>query len=143
MPDEPIIEDSGETYHAYLIEARSIKGLSGSPVFVVKDTDEAPINIKAKLSVKLLAEYVNGLIRRRPETYLLGLIRGHWDLKRQGEDSTLSEVDDSEIDRLNAGIAVVTPSWEIHDLLHGVELMKQREEALKEKRKNNAHLRRA
>jgi hypothetical protein len=37
MPVEPFQDDSGELYHAYLAEVRSIGGLSGSPVIVVVD----------------------------------------------------------------------------------------------------------
>ena len=39
MPDEPFEDqNTGKPYHAYLVEARSIGGLSGSPVFVSLDT---------------------------------------------------------------------------------------------------------
>jgi len=34
MPDEPMIDDGGNEFSAYLAEVRSISGLSGSPVFV-------------------------------------------------------------------------------------------------------------
>lgn len=96
MPEELVETDLGPM-DAFLIEARSIGGLSGSPVFVS----------------------IGGTPRRVRENqysfppqwhiYLLGLIHGHWDA-RGGEtvpDST------RQGESINQGIAVVAPATQI------------------------------
>jgi hypothetical protein len=71
---------------AYLIEARSIGGLSGSPVFVnlgvVRETPDRPPFTLGRVAV-----------------YLLGLVHGHWDV----ESGLIGEAN------VNMGIAIVTP----------------------------------
>jgi hypothetical protein len=69
---------------AYLIEARSIKGISGSPVFVLKPTD-------------------NGW-----RASLRGLMHGHWDLK----PGAIIDADDGKSGggSMNMGIAIVVPA---------------------------------
>ena len=57
IPDEPVPTKMGMT-EAYLIEARSIGGLSGSPAFVYK----------------------------RNRFYLLGLMHGHWDIPPENKN---------------------------------------------------------
>jgi hypothetical protein len=71
---------------AYLIEARSVGGLSGSPVFI--------------------REEVFGGAQRHP---LLGLIQGHFDWKDEQFAETWQPI--------HTGIAVVTPSNKIIDVL--------------------------
>jgi len=68
MPEEPLIdENTNEPYQAYLAEVRSIGGLSGSPVFVSTHT-ETQIRFK------------NHRFNQIYKYYLLGLVRGHWDI---------------------------------------------------------------
>jgi hypothetical protein len=127
MPDrrEPFVTESGETYEAYLVEMRSISGLSGSPVFVLTETSRPPQGRHGE------AFYF--------KTLLLGMIRGHWDLRKQDavSDSLQHKIDSDEIDRLNAGIAVVTPIKDIIDILDGDTFMRQREQRQAQKRKAN------
>jgi hypothetical protein len=83
MPDE-LVPTSIGNIEAYLIEARSIGGLSGSPVFV-RET----------------AGLGHGSF------YLLGLMHGHWDIpvenRRDMEDI-------NSISSINVGIAIVIPA---------------------------------
>jgi hypothetical protein len=65
--DEPFFRHGGE-YHAYLAEMRSIGGLSGSPVFVF-------LNRIRTVDAGIPEGHDYGM-------FLLGLIRGHWDLER-------------------------------------------------------------
>jgi len=70
LPDEPIQTDSGYE-DVYLIEARSIGGLSGSPVFV-------------RETVQLQAKSATGepmVLAGLGRLQLLGLCVGHWDVK--------------------------------------------------------------
>jgi hypothetical protein len=101
MPEEPVATKWG-TFDAYLIESRSIGGLSGSPVFAyigpVRRPEGGSFNVTG---VKI---------------FLLGLVHGHWDLP-------LFETDDVQIDSdigksINRGIAIVVPSQKIAELLN-------------------------
>jgi hypothetical protein len=129
MPQEPLeaIDSEGRyvgTYNAYLVELRSIGGLSGSPVFVNLDFWRlGPNMLESKIEL-------GGFTIRR-KMHLLGMIRGHWDLERQNaaRDRSPAATDDEEIDRLNTGIAIVTPIQEVLDVLNGEAAMKIREKA--------------
>lgn len=92
LPEEKI-QCGGHKRDAYLIEARSIGGLSGSPVFLNPDLIR---NIGNEIKINQ---------ERLP--LLIGLIHGHY-------DSNLSEVDNisedtNSTEKINAGIAIVTP----------------------------------
>lgn len=107
MPEEKVHTKSGDI-DAYLIESRSIGGLSGSPVFVymgaLRMIGDA---IQPKKQVGR-----SGL----PIFYLLGLIHGHFDLPQ-------FELDNIEQDSLinlqiNMGIAIVIPVWKIMEVIN-------------------------
>lgn len=53
--------------------------------------------------------------------YLLGLIRGHWDLKK-----TTLDYRDDELRQVNMGIAIVTPIQDVIAVLNGDELRSRR-----------------
>jgi hypothetical protein len=111
MPEEPLLhENTNEPYHAYLIEVRSIGGLSGSPVFV---STHAGTQISFK----------NHRFKQTYEYYLLGLVRGHWDIIEH------------EAEKTNAGIAIVTPIVEVRDLLFREDLVKERRREERERAK--------
>ena len=91
MPGEQIQTDLGFA-DVFLVEARSIGGLSGSPVFV-RHTLGVKVKREGDGSDDLL--FANG-----PGITLLGLMHGHWDIRE-------SEMSKSSI---------------IHDRQHGVNL---------------------
>lgn len=91
MPDEALPTRWGNI-EAYLIEARSIGGLSGSPAFVRATTGRS---------------------------YLLGLMRGHWDIPAETEEIYV---------KVNVGIAIVEPAKKISEVLNHPELVKMREQ---------------
>ena len=108
MPEEPFVDDYGQPYQAYLAELRSIGGLSGSPVFVFLEPGRvAP----------------GGSIVMGRKFFLLGLIRGHWDLTLERADVQLTH---EEVASLNRGIAIVVPVTELCDLLMRDDLRKER-----------------
>lgn len=92
MPTEPVSTAVGEI-DAYLVESRSVGGLSGSPMFV---------------DVGLLRVVGNTREYRRgdgPVLYLLGVVNAHWNAPAgspQVEGDLSTEV-------VNMGVAVVTP----------------------------------
>jgi len=126
MPDEPFLDEFGDEYNAYLAEVRSIGGLSGSPVFVYIDKNRTinpnlPEGIDWKHS-------------------LIGLIRGHWELDDEQKDSSFimdapPRLNDGE--KLNTGIAKVTPSQFILRKLNDPSLQKARVEWVRMKEKDN------
>lgn len=86
-PDEPISTHDFGDMEVYLIEARSIGGLSGSPVVV-----REPM-------------VIGGTSR----FYLFGLIHGHWDIS-PNKIRDLGTEDSSDKVSVNMGIAIVTPA---------------------------------
>jgi hypothetical protein len=121
MPGEPLRDEAtGEPYHAYLAEVHSIGGLSGSPVFVTAISGYRDGRSEDNPSQQMFyTQY---------EYYLLGLIRGHWDLKEF----------DHEYEQMNAGIAIVTPIDELRTLLFREDLVKERRKEERERAKEQA-----
>ena len=101
MPQEAIQTDEG-MLKAYLAEARSIGGLSGSPVFV----HTGPWRGGASGSV---LEHVD--VRCR----LFGLVHGHYDTRYVSDIA--DGVDDRGSRSINMGIALVVPVKYIRELL--------------------------
>lgn len=98
LPPEDI-QVGGGFSDVFLIEARSIGGISGSPVFV-----------RGTYSARLPdGKALHGL---SDHTYLLGLIHGHWDINE-------SEINRAQLQHtptgVNLGIAVVVPAHKIQD----------------------------
>ena len=92
---------------AYLIEARSVGGLSGSPVFI----HMPPI------------QQINGEITpgSGPLFYLLGLMHGHFDIPRLNEDVVREAPENT--DQINTGIGIVIPVEKILETIRdNVEL---------------------
>ena len=94
MPNAPVPLGGGREAHAILIEARSIGGLSGSPVFVHMG----------------YSRWSEGAVMQSgtPTPFLfLGVIHGHWNAAADEVDAA-SGVNENE--PLNTGIAVVVPA---------------------------------
>jgi len=113
MPDEPVPTRMG-SIDAYLIEARSIGGLSGSPAFVRETVSTG----------------IGGF-------YLLGLMHGHWDIPPEARDDDVPQADEDAQAKVNMGIAVVVPATKILEVLNQpalVEKRKTRDEELEKQR---------
>lgn len=123
MPDEPLPDSkTGLSYHAYLIEARSIGGLSGSPVFV-----HLPVTRPRKDgSLFFGATYI----------FLIGVIRGHWDHEEPKWKTTVDFT--KELEQVNMGIAIATPMEELRKIIFGDELVNGRKENDAKRLKKNA-----
>lgn len=111
---EPVLTDYCGYVDAYLVEARSISGLSGSPVFI-----HAPI------------------FDPRPGTftqfYLLGLMHGHFDVKNFNEDIVLDS-DHNTTTGINTGIGVVIPVEKILETIDQPDLSEMRKMIIAERR---------
>ena len=109
MPDEPVPTSVG-LIDGYLIEARSIGGLSGSPVFV---RESVPLGIGS--------------------FYLMGLMHGHWDIPPENKNDTIDAVGASGA--VNMGIAIVVPIKKILEVINRKELVDIRRRTDEERRK--------
>lgn len=111
IPDEPVPTKLGPM-EGYLIEARSIGGLSGSPVFVRPDTG-GPI-------------------------YFLGLMHGHWDVPIEERDDMVEVNHDTDaFGKVNMGIAIVVSATKILEVLNQPELQEMRRKGIEKiKRKH-------
>lgn len=127
MPEEPFIDESGNLYDAYLVEMRSIGGLSGSPVFVWLNEWRNYPDVE-----DFKREYLRWQMR------LIGIVRGHWELdgRNSAGDSLEVGLERDEIDRLNTGIAQVTPIKDVLAIINTEELVKERQEKESEVLKN-------
>ena len=85
---------------AHLIEARSIGGFSGSPVFYIAD------------GLDLLTKRINGT---GPHKFLIGLVSGHFPISESSTNSIGNDILEPRF--LNSGITYVTPSDSIHQLI--------------------------
>lgn len=92
---------------AYLIEARSIGGLSGSPVFI---------------NLGIIRKLGGQIKHRKGDDFhnLLGLIHGHCDSKVSQVDEVNEDLEESE--RVNTGIAIVTPITKLAELFEQEEI---------------------
>jgi hypothetical protein len=115
---------------AYLVEVRSLGGLSGSPVLVPSEPFWMGDDRKIKKP-----------FAGQKAAYLLGLVHGHFVLRdendivreidEQGDNEALSE------DELNAGIAVVVPVDKILETINQTALVEAREEVVRKRRKES------
>jgi hypothetical protein len=117
MPEEHVITRMGPI-EAFLVECRSIGGLSGSPVF-------------AHLG---LVRYVDGKVQfaqRGPVFRLIGLMHGHWDVKEIGSDAAKRDADVASIAKsVNMGIAIVVPAWKIYEVIKQTSILEAQTRAL-------------
>jgi hypothetical protein len=119
MPGEPVHTKKYGLIESYLVEARSIGGLSGSPVFL-------------HLSGIRKGAWTLG----REPIYWLGLMHGHFDLIDMEIGDTITE-DNLYSLAINMGIAIVVPVSKILETLNQDEFVaarKQTSEAYKLKR---------
>jgi hypothetical protein len=128
MPEEPVFTRYCGYIDAFLIEARSISGLSGSPVFVnVPETPPAGIMLDPRFLTD--SEEVQWA-----RYHFLGLMHGHFDLEKMAEDSVTDDTDESK--GINSGIGVVVPASKVIETLYQPELKEMRQKVEREIRKH-------
>jgi hypothetical protein len=114
MPDEKLLVNLGDStarIRAYLVEARSWGGHSGSPAFVYFPPDRFGNSISVGMTLPI---------------FLLGLVQGHYDI--ESDVKFIGDVGEGRVS-MNAGIAAVVPAQEIHDLLMSEEVVDERQAA--------------
>jgi hypothetical protein len=121
LPEEPVKTRAGYL-KAYLIETRSIAGLSGSPVLVIPN-----------YAVELIGAMAKQETPRGPA--LLGLMNGHFDVPNLNEDVV---TDDSPQQSIHTGIGVVIPVEKIVETINHPELVAERQKIVRNLRASGA-----
>jgi hypothetical protein len=140
LPAEPVETSYCGPVDAYLVEVRSIAGLSGSPVF--KNAEgKMPWPKREPLPVSA-ADRANREQRRREEIdwfdwHFVGLVHGHFDVKNFTEDHA---VDDAATMRneVNTGIAIVIPAQKVIETIFQFELQREQWEIATNAQKQHA-----
>jgi hypothetical protein len=124
--DDVMQQGRSRRQQSFLVEAHSLSGYSGSPVFVWRSAQvEEDTESYSGLSVQI---YV------KPECWLLGIDWGHHSSNEKVRDGDDKPVKDFSV-RTNTGIMMVVPAWKLRDLLDLEELVKDRERRDEEFRK--------
>jgi hypothetical protein len=112
MRGEPVVNRDGHRMDAYLAEARSIGGLSGSPVFL--DLYTAKTVKQPTGGFMAAADAYPSPSRFR----LLGLVHGHFDWNdiEPSNDATTLDRSQSKLG-INMGIAIIIPAEKIVETL--------------------------
>jgi hypothetical protein len=124
LPKEKLQTEMGFA-NIYLIEARSMGGLSGSPAF-------------ARPTVLLSGE-------RRDDKYIdpvfgtggakfLGVVQGHWDIRPSEKNKPQIHHTSQGV---NLGIAIVTPAYKLQEILDRPELVDLRNRIEENRRKES------
>jgi hypothetical protein len=116
MPSEQIQTELGYA-DVYLVEARSLGGLSGSPVFVRHTLVQKMMTGEKKEQLM----FANG-----PGETLLGLMHGHWDINESDINKAYFAHDPQR--GVNYGVAIVVPAIKIYETIYCEELVKLRRE---------------
>ena len=109
----------------YLVEARSIGGMSGSPAFVrmsvMLDVPVGDIGKQISVPTRQMRCQLTG------QSFLLGLVHGHWSILPEDRNKPdPPPARKSKKDRVNIGIAVVVPAKKIREVLNHPELVEMR-----------------
>lgn len=110
---------------AYVVEARSYGGMSGSPVFVRESTYLAAPNSKDSFTQRPFYGYGS--------FFLLGVGVGHWTIDKDAINDSVSQ---EERERLHRGLSVVAPSYKLTEVLMHPELEAMRKKANDDSKKN-------
>ena len=110
----------------YLVESRSIGGLSGSPVFVQRSIEVQPTEHTGRKPLAAGA------------MFWLGLVHGHWDVKENQVDGFSSDAWSKGREQINTGMAIVVPFDKIMEVIKQDELKWWAEQAVKEFQLHNA-----
>jgi hypothetical protein len=118
FPGDPINLMTGQD-SAYLVEVRSLGGLSGSPAFV----HLLPMHADARGNVGS----ITGAIASTGKTYLMGLVHGFFPTAENDPDG----IGEWAQEPLNTGISVVVPLERVLDIIDSPAFVEQREIARK------------
>lgn len=121
MPSEPILTDHGYQ-QGYLVEARSINGLSGSPVFVQHEPFRV---IDGKV-------HAAGTSPRHQTHYFMGVLLGHFAVENPPDTANNKKV---PVVEQGTGLAVVLPWQKLLETMMQPVVAKAREDKIMEKKR--------
>ena len=121
IPSGSVVPTDRGDMEAYLIEAKSFGGLSGSPVYIRQTAEIAAGVFKWGTNVPAIIQGYTNVF------HLLGVAHGHWNV----DPAKINQPDLEHVkEGINAGLAIVAPAHHILDiLLHDEELKQMREKA--------------
>lgn len=130
IPHEPVYTKYCGDIDAYLVELRSIAGISGSPVFknaegkmpYPKNMSAPTNNIEAVLEERRKLDEIDWY-----DWHFVGLVHGHFDVRELTEDVTIED-DDSQRSGINTGIGIVIPASKILETLFQPDLLQEQYE---------------
>jgi hypothetical protein len=132
IPNVNLGDEAPVDIEGYLVELRSVGGLSGSPVFV-RASIGIPCNVFARSGEQRIAEaHVPG------DFFLLGLVHGHWEIHKNRRNSIEIEPVKRDDDSINLGIAIVVPARKVLEIINRHELVEMRKRKEKESRQKES-----
>jgi hypothetical protein len=125
MRGEPVKTEYCGYTDAYLIEARSVGGLSGSPVFI-----SIPVIVTGGVDAQ--GKPCNDFVPYQGDkTHLLGLMHGHFDIQNLNEDVIVDD-ECGVTQGIHTGIGVVIPVEKILETIYHPELVESRRSVFKD-----------
>jgi hypothetical protein len=132
MPSEPIKQDTAFEQESFLVEARSIGGYSGSPVFVYIPVASQREGVEDWVSAfKVLQSH---------GPWLLGVDWGYindWEPVRDATGQPVNPANPKATQvRMNTGMMAVVPAWKLAKLLDEGSLAEERKMLIEQARKD-------
>lgn len=127
MNHEPVEHHRGIRQESFLVEARSLGGYSGSPVFVRIPSDS--IRPQDRRSPNRYAAVVGFGPPSEMGPWLLGIDYGHLPLFEKVRGADGKPAPEALSVRSNSGVMGVVPAWRILELLNSPELARDRSSA--------------
>jgi Trypsin-like peptidase domain len=129
MPWEPI-EFNGFLQESFLVEARSIAGYSGSPVFVFLPPAPVPSNLNPEIRKRVTEGMLGwpGVSKKRFNLpiplgpWLLGVDYCHIHRDERIWNRRTKEANPDWFVRSNTGMMGVVPAWKLAEILEGADL---------------------
>lgn len=116
MPTDKVETRVG-SMQAYLVEARSMGGISGSPVLVhlesMRGTTELIATDSGTAIATTYAPPKSGNLY-----YCIGLVHGHYDIDEITHDAVIDDFIGSKKQNINMGVAIVVPSNKIIETIN-------------------------
>jgi hypothetical protein len=129
IPSVNLGEDRPQDIEGYLVEVRSVGGLSGSPVFV-----RPPIGLNCGVHDRQ-GKYRTVTAHIQGDYCFLGLAQGHWEIPPDKRNKVDFPSARSGEDSIDLGIAIVVPAKKIREVLEQsglAQMRNQREEELRQ-----------
>jgi len=126
MPEEQVYSKVFGNMDAYLIELRSLGGLSGSPVFLHLSGN------------RVMKDGGNVTRVGHRGFYLLGVLHGHWDLDSAIQDVITEDYQINDREKINTGIGIAIPAIKILETLNQPIVAQQREQIMQDIRIKNS-----